>query len=61
MVAGEVLYGVEVQVPEVFNTGDEFKKMELPEEFKKNCTVLTTESDDYTLKLTITRVISRKK
>lgn len=55
MVAGEVLYGVEVQVPEMFNTGDEFKKAEIPDEFKKNCTVLNTETEQFTLKMTICR------
>lgn len=55
MVAGEVLYGVEVQVPEMFNTGDEFKKAEIPAEFKSNCTVLNVEADKFTLKMTICR------
>lgn len=55
MVAGEVLYGVEVQVPEMFDTDAEFKKAEIPAEFKSNCTVLNTETEQFTLKMTICR------
>lgn len=60
MIIGEILYGVEVQVPEMFDTKDKFENTDIPEEFKKNATILNTQTDKYSLQITIVRRNTRK-
>ena len=59
MIVGEMIYGVEVQVPlaKTFTTDDVFVQATIPDEFKQNCTVVDVLDDEkaFSLKVTIAR------
>ena len=60
MVIGEILYAIEVQKRGKLTAHDEFQKLSLPDEFKKNCTVLLDENEAFSLKVTICRLRDEK-
>lgn len=56
MMVGEIIYALEVQKVRMFVAHDEFQKCSIPKEFRRNCTVLNDENENFTLKITMCRL-----